>query len=217
MRLIRGITIPAFGFVLGLLSAILIPSASAAPAPAELRPSTYSALFSKSRVVVAGTVTGVSSGFLSDGRKATIEVEGLYKGRLRTKDIEVVWKDEVHKETGYADGAKVVLFLIMGKDSTFTQAAPGISCWPVEMVAFGPGRPVKAVSYEFPLDLLSGIPKGATRETEVVEKSLNFQVPKRKKWIVVEALLPPLKPYKAPKPPRAKKKKGSRTFSPIGK
>lgn len=215
MRLIRGMTIPAFGFVLSLLSAILIPSAAAAPAPVELKPSTYSALFSKARVVIAGTVTGVSTGFLSDGRKARIEVEGLYKGRLRNKEIEVVWKDEEHKETGYVDGARVVLFLTMRKDSTFVQAAPGISCWPVETVAFGSGRPVKAVSYEFPLDLVSGIPKGATRETEVVEKSLNFQVPKRKKWIVVEALMPPLKPYKAPKPPRVKKK-GSKPFSPIG-
>lgn len=216
MRLIRGITIPAFGFVLSLVSAILIQSPNAAPAPAELRPSTYSALFSKAKVVVAGTVTGVSLGFLSDGRKATVEVEGLYKGRLRKKEIEVVWKDEVHKETGYADGAKVILFLIMRKDSTFAQAAPGLSCWPVETMDFGSGRPVKTVSYGFPLDLLSGIPKGAVRETEVVEKSLNFQVPKRKKWIVVEALLPPLRPYKAPKPPRPRKK-GSKSFSPIGK
>lgn len=197
MRLFRGMSFPAWGFLLGLGSAI--------PAlPADLKPSTYSSLFSKSGLVAAGTVTGVSSGFLSGGRKARIEVVGLYKGRLRDRHIEVVWRDEDHPETGYADGAKVILFLVMRKDSLFAQAGPGISCWPVEKVAFGSGRPVRAVSYEFPLDLVSGVPKGAIRETEVVEKSLNFQVPKRKKWILVDALLPPMRPFKEAKPRAAK-------------
>jgi len=172
---------------------------------AELRPATYSSLFSRSGVVAAGTVAGVSSGIFSESRKARIEVAGLYKGRLRENTLEVSWKDEEHKEACYEDGAKVVLFLVRRKDSTFAQAAPGISCWRVENVAFGPGRPAKAVAYEFPLDLLSGIPKGATRETEVVEKSLNFQVPKRKRWILVDALLPHLRPWKPPKPPRPAK------------
>jgi hypothetical protein len=81
-------------------------------------------------------------------------------------------------------------------------------------VAFGSGRPMAAVSYEFPLDLLSGIPKGATRETEVVEKSLNFQVPKRKRWILVDALLPHMKAWRLPKPPR--KAKPRKSSSPIG-
>ena len=229
MRLTRGMSDPVFRvtaltILLSLISAVTFHSmaasapapAPAAAAPAELKPTTYSALFSRAKVVVSGTVTSVSTGFLSDGRKATIDVEGLYKGRLRKKEIEVTWKDEVHKETGYVDGAKVVLFLIMRKDSIYVQAAPGLSCWPVETVVFGSGRPAKAVSYEFPLDLLSGVPKGATREIEVVEKSLNFQVPKRKKWILVDALMPPLKPYKQPKPPR-EKKKVSRVFSPIGR
>lgn len=191
--------VPALVLLLGLALAI--------PTPADdLRPSTYSGLFSKSKFVVAGTVTGVSSGFLTEGRKAKIEVDGLYKGRLRHKHIEVMWKDEEHPEAGYVDGAKVVLFLVMRRDSIFVQVGPGVSCWPVEKVAFGSGRPVRAVSYEFPLDLISGVPKGATRETEVVEKSLNFQVPKRKKWILVDALLPQMKPFKAAKPPRRKKR-----------
>lgn len=172
---------------------------------AELRPSTYSSLFSRSAVVASGTVAGVSSGLFSESRKARIEVEGLYKGRLREKSIEVSWKDEEHREACFEDGARVVLFLVLRRDSAFAQTAPGISCWKVENVAFGPGRPSKAVAYEFPLDLLGGIPKGATRETEVVEKSLNFQVPKRKRWILVDALLPHMRPWKPPKPPRPPK------------
>ena len=39
----------------------------------------------------------------------------------------------------------------------------------------------------------------------MVEKSLNFQVPKRKRWILVDALLPHLRPWKPPKPPRPAK------------
>lgn len=181
--------------------ALLSPALSAA----ELKPSTYSSLFSRSSVVAAGTVAGVSSGLFSESRKARIEVEGLYKGRLREKSIEVSWKDGEHKEACYEDGARVVLFLVRRPDSAFAQAAPGISCWKVEQVAFGPGRPAKAVAYEFPLDLLGGVPKGATRETEVVEKALNFQVPKRKRWILVDALLPHMRPWKPPKPPRPEK------------
>ena len=203
----RRMAVPALLLALGL---ILPPAA----ASAELRPSTYSSLFSRAQVVAYGTVVSVSTGFLSDGRKARIEVEGLYKGRVPMKTIEVAWKDGEHAETGYADGARVILFLVMRKDSAFAQVAPGISCWPVEKAAFGSGRAAKAVSYEFPLDLLSGIPKGATRETEVVEKSLNFQVPKRKKWILVDALLPPMKAWKAPKPPR--KPRAKRRQSPVG-
>ena len=108
-------------------------------------------------------------------------MEGLYKGRLHVNAIEVAWKDEEHRESCFEDGAQVILFLDRRADSSFAQSAPGISCWKVEKVAFGPGRPAKAVSYEFPLDLIAGIPKGAIREAEVVEKSLNFQVPKRKR------------------------------------
>lgn len=193
----------AFAAVLSLLL-------SAVPAPAaELKPSTYSNLFSRAKVVASGTVASVSTGLFSEGRKARVKVDGLYKGRLPRNEIEVYWKDEEHKEACYQDGAKVVLFLVMRKDSTFVQAAPGISCWQVEKVSFASGRPMKAVSYEFPLDLVSGIPKGATRETEVVEKSLNFQVPKRKRWIMVDALLPHLKPWKPPRLPKKAKKKSA--------
>ena len=48
----------------------------------------------------------------------------------------------------------------------------------------------------------------------MVEKSLNFQVPKRKKWILVDALLPHMKAWKPPKPPR--KPKARKRKSPIG-
>jgi hypothetical protein len=210
MRLTRHKAIPAFLVPLSL--ALLLPAAPAGSA--ELRPSTYSNLFSRAKVVAYGKVTSVSTGFLSDGRQAGIEVEGLHKGRAPGKGIKVSWNDVEHKETCYEDGARVIVFLIMRKDSTFAQVAPGVSCWSVEKVAFGSGRPVSAVSYEFPLDLVSGIPKGATRETEVVEKSLNFQVPKRKKWILVDALLPPMKAWKPPKTPRKPKVKPRK--SPVG-
>lgn len=177
----------------------------AVPSPAaELKPYTYSALFSRAKLVVAGTVENVSLGLLSDGRKARVRIEGLFKGRIPVRDIDVAWKDEDHKETCYADGARVVLFLIMREDSVYAQAAPGVSCWTVEKEAFGSGKPVRAVSYEFPLDLVTGIPKGAMRETKVVEKSRDFQVPKRKKWILVDALLPSLKPWR---PSRAARKR----------
>jgi hypothetical protein len=199
------------------LPALLLSLGLSLPSPAaELKPSTYSSLFSRAKVVAYGKVTSVSTGFLSDGRKAEIEVEGVYKGRVPMKEIKVSWKDEEHPEAGYVDGAKVIVFLVMRKDSTFAQVGPGVSCWPVEKVSLGSGRLVSAVSYEFPLDLLSGIPKGATRETEVVEKSLNFQVPKRKKWILVDALLPPMKAWKPPKPPRNPRNKKKKSASPIG-
>lgn len=181
------------------LSLLALPAAAA-----ELKPSSYSSLFARAQVVASGTVSGVSSGLFSGGRKARVEVDGLYKGRLPVKGIEVSWKDEDHKETCYENGAQVVLFLVRRPDSTYAQAAPGISCWKVEKVAFGQGRPSKAVAYEFPLDLVGGIPRGATRELEVVEKSLNFQVPKRKRWILVDALLPHLRPWKPPRPPKPK-------------
>lgn len=197
------------GMALLLLAWVLAPAVSTASA-AELLPATYSSLFSRAKLVAYGTVTSVSSGLFSEGRKAKVEVDGFYKGRTAGKVIEIAWKDEEHKETGYVDGAKVIVFLVMRKDSTYAQVGPGISCWPVETPALAQGRPVKAVSYEFPLDLVSGIPKGALRETaEEVEKSLNFQVPKRKRWILVDALLPHLKVYKPPKPKpvKASKKK----------
>lgn len=191
----------------GMAFAALLPLCGpAAAVAAELKPSTYSSLFSRSQVVAAGEVTGVSTGLFSDARKAQVTVAGLYKGRLPRNAIEVTWKDAEHQESCYRDGAQVVLFLVMRKDSTFAQAAPGLSCWEVEKVAFGPGRPSKAVAYEFPLDMVSGIPKGATRETEVVEKSLNFQVPKRKRWILVDALLPHMKPWRPPRLPKKAKK-----------
>jgi hypothetical protein len=210
MRLTRQIGVPALLFTLGLI----LPRPAAAAGSAELKPSTYSSLFSRAQVVAYGTVTSVSTGFLSDGRRAVIELEGLHKGRAPRREIKVLWKDEEHKEACYEDGAKVIVFLIMRKDSAFAQVGPGISCWPVDKMAFGSGRPVSAVSYEFPLDLVSGIPKGATRETEVVEKSLNFKVPKRKRWIVVDALLPHMKAWKPPK--KVRKPKAEKRDNPTG-
>lgn len=177
---------------------------------AEMQPRSYSSLFAKSKVVVAGKVASVSSGFMSDGRRAQIDVDGLFKGRLWTKRIEVGWKDEEHQESCFQDGARVVLFLVMRKDSTFGQVGPGISCWPVEKVRIN-GKPTRAVEYSFPVDMVTGLPKGVFRETEEeVEKSLNFQIPKRKKWILTDALLPPMHPVRVPKPAKvvkAKKKK----------
>jgi hypothetical protein len=50
------------------------------------------------------------------------------------------------------------------------------------------------------MDLVTGLPKGVFRETEVLEKSLNFQIPKRKKWIMTDALLPAMHPLRLAKP-----------------
>jgi hypothetical protein len=61
------------------------------------------------------------------------------------------------------------------------------------------------------MDLLTGIPASALRETEVMEKSMNFQMAKRKQWLVADNLLPAAKPLVLPKPaaPKAAKKPAS--------
>ena len=122
--------------------ALAVPLLAAGPSrSAELKPSTYSKLFSRAGVVVSGTVGGVSAGLFSSSREAKIKVEGLYKGRLHANAIEVAWKDEDHRESCFEDGAQVILFLDRRADSSFAQSTPGISCWKVEKIAFGPGRP----------------------------------------------------------------------------
>lgn len=184
---------------LSLACLALIGLAPSLSVSAEVQPRSYSSLFAKSSVVAAGTVKSVSSGFMSDSRSAQIEVEGLFKGKLRSKILEVSWKDKEFQESGYQEDARVIVFAVMRKDSSFAQAAPGISCWPVEKVAIN-GKPAKAVAYSYPMDLVTGLPKGVFRETEVVEKSLNFQIPKRKKWIMTDALLPAMHPLRLPKP-----------------
>lgn len=166
---------------------------------AELQPRGYPWLLSKATLVIAGTVEGVSGGLFGDGRSASIRVEGLIKGRWNRRAIEIAWNDKEFEETGYKRDQRVVVFAVLRKDSTFAQAAPGLSCWPVERVDFQ-GKPARAVEYAFPLDLLTQLPRGALKATETVEKSMNFRVAKRKQWILPDRLLPPVKPFILPKP-----------------
>jgi hypothetical protein len=62
------------------------------------------------------------------------------------------------------------------------------------------GKPVRAVEYAYPMDLMTDVPSSALRETEELEKSMNFQVTKRKQWILADQLLPPMRPVVLPKP-----------------
>jgi hypothetical protein len=163
----------------------------------------YAWLMANSTLVAAGKVDGVSSGFLSDTRKAVSRVDGLIKGRLRQREIEISWNDKEHEEAAYRDDARVVVFAVMRKDSTFAQTSPGISCWLVEKIDLK-GKPARAVEYAYPMDLISGVPASALRETEMVEKSMNFEMAKRKQWILTDNLLPPIRPLVLPKPPKAK-------------
>lgn len=159
----------------------------------ELKPRSYAYLFSHARVVAAGRVRSVSSGFLSEGREALIDVEGLFKGRVRSRELKVVWSDAEFEETAYRSGVHVVVFLTLAKDSSWNQVSPGISCWPVEKIEIK-GKTVRAVEYGYPLGLLTGIPARSLGETKVVEKSMNFEIPKRKAWILTDRLLPAPKP-----------------------
>ncbi|MDQ3000681.1 MAG: hypothetical protein M3Y08_05415 [Fibrobacterota bacterium] len=169
------------------------------PSPAaDLQPRSYAYLFTHASLVAVGRVVSVSTGFLSEGRKATVEVEGLIKGKLRKQEIEIIWSDKDHEELAFKTDAKVVVFVKMNKDSTYTQVSPGISCWPIEKIGFK-GRLLRAVEYSYPMDLLTGVPEASMRETEEVEKSMNFQVSKRKKWILADRVLPPSKPLVLPK------------------
>jgi len=174
-----------------------------APRAADLQPRSYAWLMSHASLVVAGTVASVSGGLFGDGRRATVRVDGLVKGRWNRSEIEVAWNDKDFEEAAYKRDARVVVFAVMGKDSAFTQAASGISCWPVEHVEFN-GKTARAVEYAYPLDLLTQIPATAIKATESVEKSKNFRVAKRKQWIVIDNLLPPVRPLvlASPKPPR---------------
>ncbi len=175
----------------------LAPRASAA----DLQPRSYPYLLSHASLVAVGKITGVSAGFMSDSRNAKVAVEGIIKGRLRSAEIKVAWNDKEFQETAYQDDARVVLFVILGKDSSWSQVAPGISCWPVEKIALK-GKRARAVEYVYPMDLVTEIPSSAMGETEGVEKSMNFQVAKRKRWILTDALLPPAKALVLPKPPK---------------
>ncbi len=192
---------------------------AASPCAAELQTHSYAWLMSNASVVAAGSVTDVSTGFLSDSRKAVIHVDGIIKGRLRARDLEVSWNDKEYEEAAYQKDSRVVVFAVMRKDSTYGQAAPGISCWLVEKVDIK-GRPSRAVEYAYPMDLLTGVPGSALRETEMMEKSMNFQMAKRKQWILTDNLLPPTRPLVLPKPPKPKPvaaKKPSKSHSPVGK
>lgn len=193
--------LPKFRGVPGALAwpALALALSLTVPRAAELQPRAYPWLLSHATLVVAGTVEGVSGGLFGDGRKATIRVEGLVKGRWNRQEMEVAWNDKEFEETAYKRDARVVVFAVMKKDSTFAQAAPGVSCWPVERVDFK-GKNARAAEYAYPLDLLTQVPASALRYTESVEKSMNFRVAKRTQWIVLDNLLPPLRPLVLPKP-----------------
>jgi hypothetical protein len=178
--------------------------ASATARAADLQPRSYAWLMSHASLVAAGTVTSVSGGLFGDGRRATLRVDGLIKGRWNRAEMEVAWKDKDFEETAYQRDAHVVVFAVMGKDSVFSQAAAGISCWPVERVDFN-GKTARAVEYAYPLDLITQIPSSAIKTTEAVEKSMNFRVAKRKQWILVDNLLPPVRPLILAKPKPSRK------------
>jgi hypothetical protein len=195
-------TVRPFAFLIAMAAALCLCSSPASGA--EMQPRSYAYLLSHATVVAAGTVTGVSSGFLSEGRKAVLQVEGLYKGKVFAQEIEVHWDDKEFEETAYKDDGKVVIFLTLRKDTTYAQVAPGISCWPLERITIK-GKAVRAVEYAFPMDLVTDIPASQLRETEEVEKSMNFQMTKRKQWLLADQMLPPIRPVILPKPPKPPK------------
>ncbi len=195
------------------------PDTFAAQAPgaethsADLQPRAYPWLMSRATLVLAGTVENVSGGLFGDGRTATIRVEGLVKGRWNRQEIQIAWNDKDFEETGYKRDARVVVFGVLRKDSTFAQASPGISCWPVEKVDIH-GKAARAVEYAFPLDLLTGVPAAALKTTESVEQSKNFRMAQRKQWILIDNLLPPVRPFVLPKPPPPRKPAAKRAAKP---
>jgi hypothetical protein len=197
-----------------LCFAMILAAFAAPSAGADLQPRSYAYLLSHADVVALGTVDGLSGGFLSEGRKATVVVDALIKGKVYAKKIEVAWNDKEFEETAYKKDGKVVLFLDMKKDTTYSQVSPGISCWPVEKVAIK-GKPVRAVEYSYPMDLMTEVPPSSLRETEAMEKSMNFQMAKRKTWILADQLLPPSRPVVLPKPrPPPKPKKAVKPARP---
>jgi hypothetical protein len=176
----------------------------AAAGAADLQPRAYAWLMSRSTLVIAGTVENVSGGLFGDGRTASIRVDGLIKGRWVRRAIEVAWNDKEFEETAYKRDARVVVFAVLRKDSTFEQAAPGISCWPIERIGIK-GKNVRAAEYVYPLDLLTGVPASALKATESVEQAKNFRMAQRKQWILIDNLLPPVRPYVVPQPPPSRK------------
>ncbi|MEO7424253.1 MAG: hypothetical protein ABI036_03640 [Fibrobacteria bacterium] len=190
-------------------------SAGAASA-ADLQPRSYPYLFSHAEVVAVGRVTAVSSGFMTDNHNANVAVEGFIKGRAAAGEMTVVWDEKEFEETAFKRDARVILFVSQGRDSTWWQVSPGVSCWPVEKIAWK-GKQKRVVEYAYPLDLVTEIPASAIAETDAVEKTLNFQVDKRKRWILTDALLPPVKPLPLPKvESRSAKPKGPASRKPAG-
>jgi hypothetical protein len=186
---------------------LLIPLLAAAAHAGDLQPRSYAYLLSHSSLVAVGKVESVSMGFMSESRKAVVAVDGLIKGKLRSRTVEVAWSDKEFEETAFKGDAHVVVFLTRAskaEDAPWSQVSPGISCWPVEKIALK-GKQVRAVEYAYPMDLITGVPEASLGETEAVEKSMNFQVSKRKQWILTDRLLPPVKPLVLPKEPAAKK------------
>jgi hypothetical protein len=202
-------SLPALALFAAAL-ALASPAPRAAPAQsadahaADLQPRTVPWLMSRATLVLAGTVENVSGGLFGAGRKATIRVDGLLKGRWNRQDVEVAWNDKDFEETGYRRDARVVVFGVLRKDSTFEQASPGVSCWPVDKVDIH-GKTARAVEYAYPLDLLTGVPAAALKTTESVEQGKNFRMAQRKQWILIDNVLPPVRPFVPPKPPAPRK------------
>jgi hypothetical protein len=207
---VRGLRLPAF-------AALAFALAGATPACAEgVEPRSLPWLLSRSDLVIAGRVLRVSVGLFSHTHAATLRVDGLIKGRWNRRDLEIAWNDGEFAETGYTRDARVVVFAVLGKDSAAAQTAPGISCWPVEKVAIR-GKTARAAEYAYPLELLTQVPKAALGETEIVEKSMNFRVKKRKQWILIDKALPPVKPLRlrpAARKPAPKAKSAPRAGKP---
>jgi hypothetical protein len=86
----------------------------------------------------------------------------------------------------------------------------------VERVDFA-GKPARAVEYVFPLDLVTDIPASALKTTEAVEQAKNYRMTKRKRWILVDALLPPVHPFVPPQPAPARKTAPKRASKPARK
>jgi hypothetical protein len=190
-----------------ILSFLSFPLLAALAHAADLRPRSYAYLLSHASLVAVGKVESVSMGFMSEGRKAVVAVDGLIKGKLRTRTVEVAWNDKEFEETAFKGDARVVVFLTRAskaEDAPWSQVSPGISCWPVEQIALKGGQ-VRAVEYAYPMDLITGVPAASLGETETVEKSMNFRVSKRKQWILTDRLLPPAKPFVPPKAPAPRK------------
>lgn len=207
----RAVIIPGMGSLRRSIAAALLSFAAARAG--DLQPRSHAWLMSRATLVFAGTVESVSGGLFGDGRSASIRVDGIIKGRWVRRDLTVTWNDKEFEETAYKRDNRVVVFAVLRKDSTFSQAAPAVSCWPVERVDFS-GKAARAVEYVFPLDLLTDIPARSLKTTESVEQSKNFRMAQRKQWILVDNLLPPVRPFVVPKPPPPRKPAAKRASKP---